>query len=253
MLTIHLVRGSQPTRTACNDPLGERHVVSRDVDAITCPDCARAWLSALPHVSSAHGDTPPFFHGDPVLRSQRADNRLVYALGGLHYIHGNAAPYFSLTIESWRIEHGQQIEDSFGAAHEELLTIWPELAPLAALHLSDWHGVPMHAADNGFYHLAGYAGGLGERCHAGNETHGRHGDETPDDVRERCLRQWAAHVRLPIDEARDEADNLITQLPPRAAHAAWIDAQRYRWAFDALRCVRALDIRFYYGARLPQS
>jgi len=43
--------------------------------------------------------------------------------------------------------------DGGGACHDIILKLWPELAPVVALHLSDDRGVPMHFEANGLYHL----------------------------------------------------------------------------------------------------
>lgn len=229
----------------------------------------------LPNRMDVPGDHKHTRSGDPILRATYTDNgtRQVYACGGLHYLRGNSAPYFSLTIESYRIVEKRREEDTFGQAHEELVALWPELAPLAALHLSDWYGVPMHAEANGWYQLAGYGGGLGERYHAGNATH--YGpEETPEETRARCLRQWAEHVRLPIEEAKAVAYRILTngaaaaratgyETEPgvtfalravgretRKLHAAWIETQRPRWQREADECMRALGIAYYYGERI---
>ena len=64
----------------------------------------------------------------------------------LHKI-GNQKPYFSLTgrvVEKGRESHG-------GAIHDEILKAFPELADIAALHLSDIDGKPMHSFENGKY------------------------------------------------------------------------------------------------------
>ena len=64
----------------------------------------------------------------------------------LHKI-GNQLPYFSLTgrvVEKGRESHG-------GAIHDEILKAFPELADIAALHLSDIDGKPMHSFENGRY------------------------------------------------------------------------------------------------------
>lgn len=227
----------------------------------------------LPNRMDVPGDHPCARHGgDPVLRSacettSSGTPTMVYAYGGVHYIRGNHAPYFSLTFGA--VDRG-------GCCDEEILQRWPELAPLATLHLSDWYGVPMHAEANGFYQLAGYAGGLGERFHAGNaDDYGRHEPETNQDRRERCLWQWASHMRLRRDVARTCADAMIEEgkdmarrtgyevapgvfhaekaegMAVRKLHAAFVDAQRERWQQEADACVAALGIRYYYGERVP--
>lgn len=216
----------------------------------------------LPNRMDVPGDHPSF-GGDPILRSHVGPTRKVYALGGLHYIRGNSAPYFSLTMASWeKAKSGRWVEDAFGCAHDER---WPELAPLAALHLSDCFGAPMYAEGNGFYWLAGYGGGLGQHYHGGNSQ--------PAKSRDECLQVWANHVRLPLDEARAIADRLIAQGEADAkaagyetapgvihvnavigqrvklAHAAWIETQRERWQAEADECCRTLGLRYYYGDR----
>jgi hypothetical protein len=220
----------------------------------------------LPNRMDVPGDHP-HLHGDPILRSFDDGKRRVFALGGLHYLSGNRRPFFSLTMASWRRERGRWVEDEFGCAHEELLHLWPDLAPLAALHLSDDDGQPMHATENGFYWLAGYAGGAGQRYHGGNGT--------PEKSREECLEVWARLVRLPLEDARREVDSLVARAEVEAArrlyqvepgvtfanaargaalremHARWIEDQRERWREDARACIEALGIPFYYGDRLP--
>lgn len=199
--------------------------------------------------------------GSPILASWvDADGERVYACGGLHYLKGNRSPYFSLTLHA---------RDRGGCCHDEILEACPQLAPLAALHLSDADGAPMHAHENGFYWLAGYAGGLGERFHGGNGS-------TTKTLGE-CLAIWAKHVRLPIDEARAIAERLIGAGRNRAKalgykvdggaihvnrcegfhvrtlHAEWIETQRARWKREARACCESLGIRFYYGDRMPSD
>ncbi len=64
----------------------------------------------------------------------------------LHKI-GNQKPYFSLTGRV--VEKGR--ESVSGAIHDEILKAFPQLADIAALHLSDIDGVPMHSFENGKY------------------------------------------------------------------------------------------------------
>ena len=64
----------------------------------------------------------------------------------LHKI-GNQKPYFSLTGRI--VEKGR--ESVSGAIHDEILKAFPQLADIAALHLSDIDGVPMHSFENGKY------------------------------------------------------------------------------------------------------
>lgn len=98
----------------------------------------RTWEKALPN---GH----PLTGGSRSKHLLRADAKL-YSLGG-------QAPHFSLTGD---LLNTRRTSDPFimgGCMHEELTAEWPELAPLAAIHLSDDHGVPIHAIGNGLYWL----------------------------------------------------------------------------------------------------
>jgi hypothetical protein len=64
----------------------------------------------------------------------------------LHKI-GNQKPYFSLTGRI--VENGR--ESVSGAIHKEILEAFPQLEDVAALHLSDIDGKPMHSFENGKY------------------------------------------------------------------------------------------------------
>lgn len=64
----------------------------------------------------------------------------------LHKI-GNQKPYFSLTGRI--VIKGR--ESVSGAIHDEILKAFPQLADIAALHLSDIDGKPMHSFENGKY------------------------------------------------------------------------------------------------------
>jgi hypothetical protein len=86
---------------------------------------------------------------------------------GLHHLRGNPLPYFSVTAEIYYPGH-QNNPFACGCMDEDVLRLWPKLAPVVALHLCDSTGLPMHAEANGWYQLAGYYEGAGERYHAGN-------------------------------------------------------------------------------------
>lgn len=112
--------------------------------------------------------------------------------GGLHYLRGNRTPYFSLTCTAHRKGFPEQYQGG-GADHTTILRHWPRFADLAELHLSDVDGVPMHAEANGWYWLAGAAGGLGERFHGGNGSDAKAAAE--------CLAIFARHCRIGYGEA----------------------------------------------------
>jgi hypothetical protein len=72
---------------------------------------------------------------------------------GLHRI-GDQAPYFSVTGElrdKSKPKNSDRGLITCGAIHEGIARWFPELAPVIALHLSDHHGVPMHAVENARY------------------------------------------------------------------------------------------------------
>lgn len=68
------------------------------------------------------------------------------------------------TTSSWatRAIEGYDVPDRYtlrgGAIADEVADAIPELAPVAALHLSDDEGVPLHAVENGWYWYSDYDG-----------------------------------------------------------------------------------------------
>lgn len=125
--------------------------------------------------------------GDPILAIHTdVDPRESFEVeGGLHYIKGNRAPYFSLTCSGY---------NSGGADHATILKHFPRFADLAAMHLSDINGKPMHAVETGWYYLAGaIPGHFGTRYHMGTGS-------APKTERE-CLETFARHCRIKFTEA----------------------------------------------------
>ena len=176
----------------------------------------------------------------PILREAEDGPRLIHAVGGLHMIKGNKKPYFSLCIESWE---GRR-EDVFGAAHGELVERWPELKPLADLHLSDIDGVPTYAEDNGWYWLAGAVeGGFQQAYHGGNGNPARSKDE--------CERILARYVRVSVNEARGLVVAMVAiaaeqgNKAARKAFGEWIEAQKPRWKAEADKCIADLGLVVY--------
>lgn len=163
----------------------------------------------------------------------------------LHFIQGNHAPYFSVTGEIHVLDG--RLRDpvvAAGCLHDDILHYFPKLAPVIALHLSDSDGVPMHAESNGWYWLAGYYGGAGERYHGGNGSSGK----TPEE----CLQIFADHVRVPLEDARTLAAEfethsltelrLVDQMKIRRwLFAGWCGAQHPRWKAEAEAAIALLD------------
>ena len=196
---------------------------------------------------------------DPTIRTFTGSNRKVNAKGGLHYIRGNKAPYFSLTMESW--VGGR--EDCFGAAHDELVKHWPELKPLADLHLSDNNGVPSYAVENGLYyiqHLIPGATGYGL-----TSTSFAKSSYGPDRTDDECTQIMADHFRISLNEARgllvaliDVAETQVSfyervygkgsKAVVKTALAAWVEAQKPRWKVEADACIKSLGLVIFGDA-----
>lgn len=183
----------------------------------------------------------------------------VKVYGGLHYLKGNRAPYFSLTY--WAHQKGRKnSRECGGAGHKTILRYWPEFADLAALHLSDIDGVPMHAGGNGWYYLAGtFPDAYGEKYHGGNSD--QHFPLPPDSIDpakpwqtteyrkptgDECLQIFADYIRVSREEAaaiRAEVDRAAKAAPhsrnkvAREALKPFIEALKPRWKAEADACI----------------
>ena len=182
--------------------------------------------------------------------------------GGLQMIRGNHAPYFSLTYTQHRSGHPNQCW-SGGAGHDLILKLYPELADLAALHLSDIDGVPMHAEANGWYWLAGALGGLGETYHGSSrEGYGPHRSEADS------LALFARHCRITYDEARsielrvlvaygdhDEQEGGVEERRA-AARAEWariMETMKPRWKAEAEAAIERHGLKVYGDPWTPNT
>ena len=162
----------------------------------------------------------------------------------LHAI-GKQPPYFSLT-GNVTIPRHQDWEEG-GCIHDRILAQWPDLADVAALHLSDMDGVPMSAEANGWYWLAGY---LGVARTFTNQVN-RHGEHLPDYseytsataeyLRDTPLAIFARHIRTTEDAASALASSIVRATvrgldDPDALYAEWgrrCNDMRPRWAREA--------------------
>lgn len=164
--------------------------------------------------------------------------------GGLHYLRGNAAPYFSLTYTQHRKGFPNQCY-SGGAGHDAILRYFPRFADLAALHLSTIDGAPMHAEASGWYSLAGALGGAGETYHAGNGS--------PAVTPAGCLARFAAHCRITLAEAEairaecsaEYANNPDGWPAVRATMALRLDDMRPRWRAEAAAAIARHNLRVF--------
>ncbi len=155
------------------------------------------------------------------------------ATAGLHFLQGNRLPSFTVTGET-RL-NGR--EDSCGCLHDDISKAWPVLAPVIVLHLSDSDGQPTYAEANGWYWLAGFFGGAGERYHGASGI----GAKDPEE----CLQIFANHVRVSREEARRLAlqdwSFGVTFAEAKPAFVAWVSTQRLRWKAEAQAACRLLD------------
>lgn len=178
----------------------------------------------------------PILASRVIKRSYNKWDSVFTVYGGLHYIKGNSAPYFSLTC--WEHRKGFPSQDEGGGAdHESILKFFPRFADLAALHLSDIDGAPMHAIENGFYWLAGAGDGFGQRYHGGSGSDAK----TPD----QCLRIFADQCRVSMEEARQILETVSKAENKKEALTSIMDAMRPRWKAEAEACIEKHGLRIY--------
>lgn len=103
---------------------------------------------------------------------------------GIRYITGNSQPYFTLTCDEL---NGRGVDQGGGAAHKLIVEHFPELADLAALHLSGIDGKPSYYQENGWHWLA-KAAGVPQKW-------------GPDQDADECLEIFARHCRISQEEA----------------------------------------------------
>jgi hypothetical protein len=176
-----------------------------------------------------------------------ADGRTVKVKAGLHYMRGNARPYFSVTGD---IYTARGAWDNGGQVSSETLEAFPELTRVQALHLSWSNGEPFHI-DNGWYFISGYYGGLGEPYHGGNskqqirDAAGKFIDwrePTPDESLEMAARILRVKVNaLKRTAARWQADGDGSRADIKARFLSWVDAQRARWQLEAQDGIDTLE------------
>jgi hypothetical protein len=185
---------------------------------------------------------------DITLREGEFGTRTIKAVGGLHFIRSNGLPYFTLTI----VGHGES-----GPAHEELVRCWPELQPLADMHLSDINGVPMHTEANGWYWLAGAAGPrFGSAIDGGRLGQKYHGACGRTDAE--CLEIFARHVRISLADAKQLLGKIrrahyVDPAKARLQFNDWILAQKPRWKAEADACIKALDLQVFGDRWAPEE
>lgn len=181
--------------------------------------------------------------GNPIVKDWRryTENGERYSIrvyGGLHYLSGNKTPYFSMTGDVLRLNRTRWVDAGGGACHDSILKAWPSLAGLAALHLSDHNGEPMHAMSNAEYYLRGGTG-LGSTWLPVSSPK-RYGEAaTPEE----CADMLARHLRIDVQEAI----RLKSQPMQMGDLAEYVEKLRPTWRAEAAAAITAHGLRVYGG------
>lgn len=130
------------------------------------------------------------------------------------YKIGNQTPYFAITgeIRDSRVRRDNGIT-SCGYLKDEILSAFPEFAPLVALHLSRQDGTPMYALENGWY----WNGGT--------------------EYQEFDGKVLAEHLRI----TQEEADGLRDM--DKDQFEAFVNSQRARWKAEADKAIQDFDLQ----------
>lgn len=155
----------------------------------------------------------------PVLADLVKGTERLIVRGGLHYIHGNKAPYFSITATLY----GPDPRDTAGGClHDDIEAWFPgHFTDMIALHGSYIDGEPLHALENGWYHL-----GFTE-WQAINRDHAKKYFRISDAELDTLLQ----HINYPVlgipsSEIREARLRLND----------WVEAQKPRWKAEAEAC-----------------
>jgi hypothetical protein len=137
------------------------------------------------------------------------------------------ADIYEKTPRGWRDVGG-------GCCHEHILKLKPELAPFAALHLSDVDGVPMHAASNAWYWLQGAFPEAEDKTPNLGPCHGS--AKSPEE----CRRIFAEHIRATPEQVEQIAAKMPrsqTELQATLEDLGFPE----QWKHEAEAAVRQLE------------
>jgi hypothetical protein len=163
------------------------------------------------------------------------------ASAGRELIKGNRAPYYHAGVDVWRSRRAYEIgAEPTGSAltRDELIAAYfPELAPIAAMHLA-WSdtGEPMHAPADGWYWLSGSAAARTvesrERPYGHDPEYGRVPHHLTDDgelspaFMAAYVERAARALRVSVEDLPDVQDERLFD--------AWVDEHcRPRWQAEA--------------------
>jgi hypothetical protein len=190
---------------------------------------------------------------NPILESKiyesEYDGRVRFTVeGGLHYIKGNIAPYFSLTY--WeRTTRGRDIGG--GAGHDTILQHFPKYADMAALHLCDIDGAPTSTVENGLYYLGatewqGFDAGAVSRHFRISES------DALTLARDIFGIYFSPTVGVIADKPRYGRSKFysVAVADARTKLVAWVDSQRARWKAEADSCIAKHGL-VVYGDNWP--
>ena len=152
----------------------------------------------------------------PIIRQNKSigKNLNMTVYGGLHYIHGNKKPYFSITAD---IKEGRR-EYMSGCCHNDIEKVYPELSDVIALHLSDINGEPSYAIENGYYWVTAMQGN----------------NRWEKDTEKDYVGIFSHYVRI----SRDGAIALSKRIKDKTEFAEWINTQKPRWEQEAQSIIK---------------
>lgn len=179
---------------------------------------------------------------------------VIVAEVGLRKMAGNDRPYFAATGEigtPGQLRNGNG--EAYGMLHDELLRLFPEAAPIVALHLADDRGEPMHSVDNAL-HWMGFTGReepVFDQC----PTCGRGGHKVGtvwkpwEEWNDKSAGILARHLRVSENEARQIRAQVEADNNPREALNFIVKVDlRARWAAEARQ---ALELLRSWGVEIP--
>lgn len=134
---------------------------------------------------------------------------------GLSHLGNNKDAHWHLVCDIKRKgANGRWCDGGGGAAHEEILRVFPHLRPFAQMHLNDESGLPMYAVANGEYRLrqaAGFNYDWAEETNADYRANGAphaasHFFATPEEIAEvfATLPTWETWKAPPFNRTQPE-------------------------------------------------
>lgn len=144
-------------------------------------------------------------------RTKMIGDKMRFDVEAKLYSFFDQAPYFSITGELRNMRRAPQNQvECCGCMHDEVMQHFPELEPILLVHLSNEHGVPMHAVQNALYWL-------GLLSTKPRDDFGRTPVETDPWRGAWSPAMSASHLRISDDNVRELRENLILLTLGRSA------------------------------------